>query len=153
MVCCHGITHLSSPLLYNAGKWRFRTSFALDGRLSGKFTSNSTTKSPLWSGFLGKGSPCPATVFLIPGLMTSVTFRLHVFPSIVDTVTEQPHNDWNEKKPQCETSMYGPQYRNCFPNGNLWISFRKALLHFLFSTVVHSTAPRSNVVATCTTTF
>lgn len=81
--------------LHEAGKWRFSTSLALDGRLSGKFTSNSTMRSPLCSGFLGKGSPCPAMVFLIPGLMTSVIFILHVFPSIVDTVTEQPHNDCN----------------------------------------------------------
>lgn len=83
--------------LHEAGKWRFSTSLALDGRLSGKFTSNSTMRSPLCSGFLGKGSPCPATVFLIPGLMTSVIFILHVFPSIVETVTEQPHNDWNQR--------------------------------------------------------
>jgi len=32
-------------------------------------------------------------IFLMPGLITSVIFILHVLPSIVDTVTEQPHND------------------------------------------------------------
>lgn len=81
-----------------AGKCRFRTSLALPGNVSGKFTSNSTIRSPLFSGFLGNGRPCPATVLLMPGLTTSVIFMLHVLPSIVDTVTEQPHKDWKDRK-------------------------------------------------------
>lgn len=60
--------------------------------VSGKDTSNSIRRSPRWSGFFGNGSPYPIILRLIPGFTISFIDMGMVLPSIVGTLTEQPHN-------------------------------------------------------------
>lgn len=62
---------------------------------SGKDTSNSISRSPRCSGFFGNGSPYPIILLLIPGFTMSLIDIGMFLPSIVGTLTEQPHNAYS----------------------------------------------------------
>lgn len=87
--------------LRNAGGYMGRTCsrMVLDemGILSGKITSNSITRSPRFSGVLGRGRPSPGTFRRMPGLMTSLNTTGMVLPSRVGTFTVQPQSAYGSK--------------------------------------------------------
>lgn len=67
------------------------------GILSGKITSNSITRSPRFSGVLGRGRPSPGIFRRVLGLMTSLNVMGMVLPSRVGTFTVQPHRALKSK--------------------------------------------------------
>lgn len=79
---------------YDWGRCCLMISLDWGGILSGKWTENSTMRSPRCDGFLGKGRPSPLSRFTIPGLMMSWQGREMTRFSSVGMLTVQPHRAW-----------------------------------------------------------
>lgn len=80
------------------GRTCIRASRVFCATLSGNFTANSSTMSPLLSGHLDRGSPSPTTLFFMPGLMTSRDVTVMVRPSSVGALIEHPHRACAHRK-------------------------------------------------------